>query len=354
MKSLKNCFLVFSLLALVTVSCSKDEDDNIVIIVDPEAYENGIFVTNEGPFGNGTGTVTFISSDLETVEQEIYQKVNGGELGNIVNGMGFSADNAYIVANNSNRVTVVDRNNFERKATITSGLENPRHFVSTESGLGYVSNWGDPMDEEDDYIAVVDLSSNTITSTIPVTFGPEKMLVHDNKIFVAHQGGYGYHHVVSVISGNEVVNTITVGDTPNSMVKIGNYLYVLGSGKPDYSGDETAGSLSKIDLTSQTVVERVDFEMTEHPSNLTSDGTYLYYNLDGKVYKLSANTISSNPTAIIDGFFYTMEVKGQRLFATDAGDFASQGKLFVYDLSTFEILKEISTGIIPGGIYFNE
>ena len=39
---------------------------------------------------------------------------------------------------------------------------------------------------------------------------------------------------------------------------------------------------------------------------------------------------------------------------TDAGDFASNGTLMVFDLSTNSELQSIEVGIIPGGIYFND
>lgn len=355
MRTIKHSLFYLALAGAFLTSCTKDEDDRIDLPTEPAgAYEKGILISNEGPFGSGSGTITYISEDLETVDQGIYKKVNGGDLGNIVNGMGFTAIDAYVVANNSNRVMVADRYTFEAKGSITSGLENPRHFVSTDSNTGYISNWGDPMDEEDDFIAVVDLTSNSVSSTISVPFGPEKMFVNNNKVYVAHKGGYGHHHVVSVISGNQVLNTITVGDTPDSMVKVGNYLYVLGSGKPDYTGDETAGSLSKIDLTTDQVIERFDFEMTQHPEHLATDGVNLYYNLDGRVYKLSAGSISSAATPIIDGYFYAMEVNGGKLYGTDAKDYASKGSLSVFDLSNNALMKEIEVGIIPGGIYFNE
>jgi len=357
MKTLRYSIFSLALAGLFFTSCTKDQDDRIDNDPDPiptAAYQKGIFVSNEGPFGSGSGTVTFISEDYSRVEKDIYKKVNGIDLGNVVNSIGFENGKAYIVANNSNRMMVADRYSFEAAGTVASGLDNPRHFVATDSNIGYVTNWGDPMNESDDYVAVVDLQSNTVTSTISVPFGPEKMLVNNNRIYVAHQGGYGHHHIISVISGGVVENTITVGDAPNSMVKIGNFLYVLGGGKPDYTGDETAGTLSKIDLTTETVVERIDFETTDHPEHLTADGDMLFFNLNGKVYKLSAGAITANPTPVLDGYFYAMTAKDGKLFATDAGDFASNGKMYVYDLSNGEKLYDFEVGVIPGGIYFNE
>ena len=353
MKTMKN-LLYLTFATLLFASCSSDDDGPQPEPGPPGAFENGIFVTNEGPFGNGTGTVSFVSGDFTSVQQHIFKTVNGKDLGNIVQSMGFQDDNAYIVVNNSQKIEVVNRNSFESVDSITTGLNNPRYFVGLDDVKGYVSNWGDPNDNSDDYIAVLDLRDFTVSATIPVSFGPEKMITSNNKIYVAHQGGYGQNNLISVISGNSVQATINVGDVPNSMVEEDGILYVLCGGNPNYTGNETPGSLVKIDLTNNQVMETLTFGATEHPGGLTEDGGNLFYSLNGKVYKMAATSSTLPGTGIIDGFFYAMEANDGKLYASDAGDFVSSGKLFVFDLATNQELQNVTVGIIPGGIYFND
>ena len=345
-------FIFFVLTASIFLGCSKDDDNPTEYT--PEAFEKGILITNEGPFGNGSGAITYISEDYSTVAQNIYRTVNGTELGNIVQSMGFQNDNAYIVVNNSNKIMIANRYSFEAVDSIKIGIDNPRYFVGADGNKGYVTNWGDPNDNGDDFVAVVDLRNNTISSSIPVSFGPERMVAYNNKIYVAHQGGYGQNNKISVISGNSVEQTITVGEVPNSMVVLGNSLFVLCGGNPLYTGNETAGSLIEINLSTNQIINTYTFELTEHPSGLTMDGTSLYYSLDGKVYKLNSASVSLPGNNIIDGFFYAMEAKDGMLYATDADDFASKGSLLIYDLSTNQQVQDFPTGIVPGGIYFNE
>ena len=351
MKIMKKLFFL-SLSTLFLISCSNDDDNASEYI--PEAFEKGILITNEGPFSGGSGTVTHISEDYSTVAQNIYKTVNGTNLGNIVQSMGFQDENAYIVVNNSNKIMIANRYSFKSVDSITEGVNNPRYFMGADGGKGYVTNWGDPNDNTDDYVAVLDLRTNSISSTIPVAFGPERMVLYNSKIYVAHQGGYGQNNLISVISGNGLEGTITVGDVPNSMVVSGNSLFVLCGGNPNYTGNETAGSLVKIDLTTGQVSNSFNFDLIEHPSNLTMDGTNLYYTMDGKVFKLNSSSVSLPGTDIIDGFFYALEAKNGMLYATDARDFASKGALKIFDLATNQEIQEFQTGIIPGGIYFNE
>lgn len=344
--------LLLTLTTVFIISCSSDDDTQPEYT--PAAFENGILITNEGPFSGGSGTITYISDDYSTVTQNIYKTVNGTSLGNIVQSMGFQDDNAYIVVNNSNKIIIANRYSFESVDSISVGINNPRYFMGVDGNKGYVTNWGDPNDNTDDYIAVLDLRNNTVSTTIPVAFGPEKMVLHINKVYIAHQGAYGQNNLISIISGSGLEGTITVGDVPNSMVVSGNSLFVLCGGNPNYTGNETAGSLVKIDLSTGQVSNTYSFGTTEHPTNLTMDGTDLFYAMDGKVFKLSSTSVTLPGSDIIDGFFYALEAKDGKLYATDAKDFASKGSLKIFDLSTNLEIQDFQTGIIPGGIYFNE
>lgn len=351
MKTMKK-IVFFAFATLLFVSCSNDDDNQPEYV--PAAFEKGILITNEGPFNNGSGNITYISEDYSTVAQTIYRNVNGTNLGNIVQSMGFQDNNAYIVVSNSQKIVIANRYTFQSVDSIKTGLNNPRYFVSVGGNKGYVSNWGDPNDNTDDYLAVLDLRTNTVSSTIPVAFGPERMVIYNNKIYVAHQGAYGQNNLISVISGTSVESTISVGDVPNSMVVYGSTLYVLCGGNPSYTGTETAGSLVKIDLSTGQVSQTYTFGATQHPTSLTMDGTNLFYNLDGKVYKVNSASVSLPGTSIINGSFYTLVAKDGKLYAADAKDFASKGSLIIYDLSTNQQIQEFQTGIVPGGIYFNE
>ncbi len=351
MKLLKR-LIYLSISILIITSCSSDGETISIPLGD---YEFGILISNEGPFATGTGTVSFISEDFDTVEGAIFNNVNGTNLGNIVQSIGFSDEKAYIIVNNSHKIEVVNRYSFESMASITSGLDNPRYFVAI-GNTGYVTNWGDPFDASDDFIAILDLTSNSVSATIPVSFGPERIIINGTNVYVAHNGGFSQNNLISVIDSN--LNTLTVtlevGDVPNSMVITGNDLWVLCGGNPEFTGNETMGSLVKIDTKNNEVSLTFDFATTEHPVNLTVNETDIIYNLNGGVYSKNITSSSLPNSSILDGSFYTMTANDGRLYATDAGDFASNGTLKVFDLSLNTEIQSIEVGIIPGGIYFNE
>lgn len=336
------------------ISCS---DDETTPIPEPSgAYENGILIANEGPFAGGSGTVSFMSNDYSKIEQNIYQNVNGDNTGNVLNSIGFYDENAYLVANVSNRITVVDRHTFEKISVIEDGLNNPRFFEAIND-VGFVTNWGDPLDNSDDYVAAIDLTSGNIISKISVAFGPEKMLVVGNKLYVAHKGGYGHNNLISVIDPAlvEVEEEIEVGDVPGSMlVDIKGDLWVLCEGIPAWTGSETNGSLVRINTNTNQVISELDFGTGNHPQFLASEIGYFYYSLNGNVYKMSDTSLQIPTEALISGvFFYNMEVENGVLYGADAKDFASNGSIEIYNLNDASFMNSIPVGIIPGGIYFN-
>ena len=342
---------VLTLLLLFFVSCSDDETSK----ADSSDYENGYFVTNEGPFQTGSGSLTFIDHD-GSVSQGVYKSVNGEDLGNIVNSMYFAGDKAYIVVNNSHKIVVVNRLTMEKIAVIQGeDIHNPRYFTVIDN-LGYVSNWGDPFDPSDDFVAVVNLQSNTVMEKVAVAEGPEKMIADGTDLFVCLQGGYGNNNQVVVIDTkqNSIKTSLVVGDVPNSIVTDNKGdVWVLCGGSPAWTGSETGGSLYRID-PSGFVTSKIDFPKSDHPSLLNQDMGILYYNLNGKVYQMGVDATVLPEEALqgLDGFYYAMEVEKGELFGTDAGDFASEGTLKVFNINSGALLETIGTGIVPGNIVF--
>lgn len=351
MKSIKLVF--FLLTPLFLLSCS---DDNDPVQESKGDYEFGYFITNEGPFQNGSGTLTFVGDD-GNVQQEVFKNVNGENLGNIVNSMFIDGDRAYIVVNNSSLIVVVDRYTMEKLAVIQGDeIRNPRHFVVAE-GKGFVSNWGDPFDPSDDFIAVVDLDANEVRATIPVGEGPERMVATSEGLMVALQGGFNFNNQVVLIdpATNQVIRTIQVGDVPNSLQAdgVGN-IWVLCAGKPSYADVETSGALYKVQLADFSTTSQ-EFELaTDHPGLLNFDAGQLFYHLNGQIYRMSpgASELPEEGITGLEGFYYSMTVANGELYGTDAGDFASEGIVKVFNVNSGALLNTIEAGIVPGQVVF--
>src|SRR5690625_3238126 len=167
---MKRIIFLWSLMILaLTVSCNSDDDAQLVQDTPSNNFTNGVLVLNEGAFMSGNASVSFISNTGE-IQNNIFSTVNNRALGDVAMNIDFYEDLAFIVVNNSNTVEVVDRFTFESKATIAGELYNPRYFKAY-NGLGYISNWGDGNDANDDFIAIVDLNTFDFNSKIYVVNG---------------------------------------------------------------------------------------------------------------------------------------------------------------------------------------
>lgn len=351
MRKLKFLIAALTITTFTLSSCSNDDDaiDNST----ENIYKDGIFVLSEGAMYSTNAEITFYKNGVAT--QEIFKKANAGKvLGSIAQSMLIEDDLAYIVLNGSNKIEIVNANNFTSKSTITSGLNNPRYAASDKNYL-YVSNWGDPSIATDDYIAVYRLSDLSFVKKIDVIEGPERLLIEKNKLVIAHAGGWNNGNSVTIYNTTtNTANTIKVGDVPSALVEEDNKVYVLCSGVT-WGEPLSNGKLVTIDLNTEKVTKTLDFQNGENPNFLVEDNNQLYYTINNKVYKVgtSATTLSQTALFTFDAtYVYGFNVKNNSIYISDAKDFASNGEVKIYN-QTGSLLGNFSTGVGPNFIEFN-
>lgn len=333
-------------------ACSSDDDNNNGNDGNTGLYSKGILVLNEGAMGSSTADVTYISEDLNTVNQNIYKTENGSNLGDVAQSFYESDGLIYIVVSGSNKIEIVEQNTFKKRGTITTNLSNPRYMVEENNKL-YVTNWGDPSDPSDDYVLVLDKNSLAMDAKISVTEGPERIIEENDKIIVAHKGGWSNGNTISVINSikNIVEKTIEVGDVPSGLVTENNALFVLCSGI-SWGDAASNGQLVKINLSDYSITSRLNFGAGEHPDLLTESNNNLYYTLGSKVYQIPLNATQLPTNALFDTaltYVYGFDVEDGLFYVTDAKDFASRGELKIFRQNG-EMLKSIETGIGPNAV----
>lgn len=351
---LKNFFQLLCL--LVIMSSCEAEDDNIIDPKPTGAYSEGIFILNEGNFGQGNSTVSFLDPQSGEVTHSIFSHSNGSNLGDTATDIGFYGELAFIVVNVSNTIQVVNRATFTTVATITQDLKNPRKIAFLK-GKAYVTNWGEGSNPDDDFIAVFNAETFELITKLAVEEGPEDILAQGERIFVAHLGGWNFNNVVSVISGTEVVKNIEVGEGPNALAAGNDFLWVSSSGMPDYLG-ETAGSIHKINLSNLEVVQEFQFQdAQQHPNHLSLENGTLYYTLGNDVYSFASSESTLPATAKFSmdevEYLYGISVKDGKIYAASADPgFTGDGNLYVYNSSTGSFSAAYDTGINPNGVFF--
>lgn len=354
---LKLCTMLVAILLLQ--NCTSDDRDIIVDTPPPSGdYANGIFVLNEGGYTYSNASVSFIDNSGQ-VYNNIFYAVNQRALGDVAQSMAFHEDKAYIVVNNSNTIEVVNRYTFEHIVTVENDILTPRYMTFYED-KAYITNWGDPADTTDDYVAVLDTETNVVINTIPVAEGPDAIVNNNGTLYVAHYGGWGYGNTISVLDSNTetVTSSIQVADVPRNMMIHNNDLYVLCAGKGDYTGNETLGGLYKINMATNQVTNEIMFANGVHPGNLKINDDALFYTLNTEVYKMNLTNFSLPTTPLFNtntqnmGVLYGFSIINENIYIADAKDYTSNGEVYMYNLQG-EYQENYNVKLIPNGIYNN-
>ena len=345
------------LLTVLIASCDDDaEDDKTPVVINT----TGVFVVNEGSFGSGNGSVSFLNVNTNVMTNNVFETVNGFPLGDVAQSMTLHQNKGYIVVNNSQKIEVVDGTTFASIQTI-NGFQSPRHFVGV-GAKGYVCDW------TSNTVKVLNLATNTITGSIPAGNGPEQALVSGTKLFVVNVGGFGMDSTVTVIDllTDGVIATLHVGVNPNSIVADGSgKLWVLcgGSTGPDYIGgtaDDIAGSLWKINPFDYDIEQQFTMGQFDHPVKLKIDNTggnlfYLlgYDGYTGKVIKMAAFPGQLTNVPFVNKSFYGLGIDKTSgiIYGGYVPGFSQNGYVFRYTTSG-ALMDSLEVGVAPNGFVF--
>lgn len=355
MKVIKNS--LFAVMALITLfSCSLESSNPPPIIGGPDPVESvldhGFFVTNEGQFPN-SGSVSFISNDLDVSEQKIYLTVNGsGDLGSGLQSMFFDTNgHAFIISNGGNFITAVNRSTFEHLGRAEMGLEVPRYGVVVGEKI-YVTNQGDFTTPNDDYVAVLSLQDLSLEKKITVGSYLEHIFRGPNDLLYIEGAAFDQGNSIAVLdpSSDEIVQTIETADALNSIALDNANIYAL-----------TAHKLQKFDLQTGELEKEIELEDEQDARQLRYIDGNLYYTIGSAVFKYNTSFAEEAPSEPIlsytsgseYGAMYGFEVHKNRIYIADAGDFTSKGFVEVFSAEGSSLGK-LDVGVGPNGFYFND
>jgi YVTN family beta-propeller protein len=347
-------FLIF-LAGLILFSGCNDKNN---LPSPPGTWDNSVFIVNEGPFQNGSGSIIAFNRESGEVTSNIFETVNGRPLGNIVQSMTIYKDKAFIVVNNSGKIEVVDLVDFKSVATIEN-LVLPRYFIVYNDQKAYVSCW-------DSTIKVINLSDYSILKSIKSTTGPDKMVITGKRLFVINTGGFETDSTISVINtdNDELIDLIPVGDRPSGIQEDANgKIWVLCSGKgyPGYPAPgDTRGRLVCIDPVSFEINKVISFPDPEiKPENLVinENGTRLFYQYPDGIFAFSISDTVLNTLPIIThinkfyGIGYDKVTK--MIMGADPLNYLQNGWVFRYNGLDGTPVDSFMVGVIPSGFCFN-
>ncbi|MFB6318176.1 YncE family protein [Saccharicrinis sp. FJH54] len=349
MKKLFHLLLIVLVSGLVACETENPQPEEII------GLGSGVFVLNEGNFGANNASLSFYSKDSMNLTNNVFQSLTGKELGNVLQSMSIINGKAYLVMNASQKIEILDLNTFEN-SRITD-LSYPRYMIQAGTNKAYISN-GNGYNQ--DYIYVLNTTTNSLTDSIAISTGPETFLKDGSDVYVACKGGYLTDSTLYVINSetDKITDTIAVGEVPVEMVKdASGSIWVLCNGRIVYASDwktvikTIPGCLKKINPLTKHVEQTITFAspVAGFGTNnlaINKEGTTLYINNgDIKAYDIENDLMSP---LILNANWYGIDVDPQtgNIWGT-----LFSGKVQVYNTEGNR-LAEYTAGVSPNGVVF--
>lgn len=311
----------------------------------PGEYENGVFILNEGNFQFGNASMSFFNRGDGSVQNGLFEAINGIPMGDVAQSMTVIGNSVYVVMNNSGKIWKLNLSDLNVQEEIT-GFPSPRYMLPVSDSKAYVTNF------QGDVISVINLNSNTITSSIPVDGWTEEMeLVAEYAYVLGMRSNQIYRLDPQT---DQLTDSIHLGVEPNCIELDENgKLWVLTTGGWD---QQELAKLFRIDPESFSIEEEMIFPAIEmNPGNLTFSPDYqsLYFTSGDGLYKMDVadGQIPSSP--MIPGNFYGMNIDPEtgNIYVTDALDYNQRGYVYRFTESG-NAIDTFQVDVIPNFMLF--
>lgn len=316
--------------------------------------QGGLFITNEGNFMYGNASLSYYQIDQKKIENEVFIRANGINLGDVAQSMVIRQGRGYVVVNNSGVIFVIDIKTFKVLGTITS-LTSPRYIHFLSDTKAYVTDLYDPR------ITIFNPQTFQITGHVPTPghTSTEQMVQYGKYVFT---NCWSYDNKILVIDTEEdqVVDSIQLGIQPTSLV-MDRYNKIWAITDGGYEGSpygHTAPSLYRIDAATRTIEQEFTFKMGDWPSEVCMNGTRdtLYY-INRAIWQMGVTQtrlplrpfLPDNKT-----LYYGLGVdpRTSEVYVADAIDYVQPGVVYRFTPQA-EPVDTLRVGIIPGAFCFN-
>lgn len=153
-----------------------------------------VYVVAQGAFGGNNANIVRVDPAAGTAATVLSNRA-------YTQGAEIIGDRLYLTAGSGtgSRVDVVSLATTTQVGQVTTGVINPRYLAAIGGNRALVTNQTYSFETPDDpYLSVLDLATNTVTSTIPVVRQPEGVTVAGGRAYVA-LGGFSERDELAVV-----------------------------------------------------------------------------------------------------------------------------------------------------------
>jgi hypothetical protein len=344
---------ILALLVSIGISSCKNNDRDLATT----KFKNGAFIINEGPYGNGTGTVSYLNKDNNQISPNVYGDANASTLGNVVNSLNVRNNEAWVIVNNADVARVVNLTDFELQKSIGS-FRFPRYMKDITSTKSYFTEWTDSPTAS--VVRVYDHQLTAFVKAIYLPNGAEEIAVVGNRAYVTCNGGFSNNDKLAIIdiTKDSLIGLVSIGPNPDGIqVDANNHVWVLCSGQwnSNFTALTQPGKLVRYNTITATIDRDIPTPSAfAQPQNLKINGSknQLYFNFDGAVHTMNVNATALGG-AVVNGYFYGLGIDPSNgdIYCCDAGNFASNGKLRRFT-SAGVVKDSFTVGVIPSDVVF--
>jgi hypothetical protein len=341
------------IISIVVLGCKKPPIESST----PSDFTNGFFALNEGLFQQNNSSLSFYSNEKQKVSHSIFSGINGRGLGDTANDMIsfiYEGKLYYAVAVNvSSQIEILDGLTLKSIAQIglfENGIGREPRTLQFYEGLIYSTNF-------DGTVSMISMETLAETTTILVGQNPESSLIYQNQLYAVNTGGLNfpdYDSTISVIDlqSNSVSTTFTVAINGNGLlVDFEGDGYLISRG--NYSNIKP--KLLRLDLSNHSV-------KNVYPINIItmaySNQTIYYYNdIDDAIFEFNTATETADQKPLIDCSNFENVYKiiinenQQLIYVVDANGYVNSSIIRIYDLKG-NFQREIITGLNTNNLLF--
>ena len=173
------------------------------------------------------------------------------------------ADFIYVVNQQSDTVTVVNKNNLTVVDTISVGDEPIDMSLSRDGAFGYVANHGSSS------VSVIDLQTRNVVTTISIIGNPTAVATSptEDRVYVLSSE----HGKMTIINStnNSVIDWVHLGDTPVAME-------ISPNGRDGYILDKGLNLMMTVDLVTLDIIDVLAVPGNPDRIVMTDDGAFAY------------------------------------------------------------------------------
>lgn len=353
----KNFKAVILLLFICIASCKKDKPVTNNIL--PGHSATNVYVVCEGNYGNGDATLYLYQPAKDSVYGDIYQKANGGTLGDVFQSMQHIGHYYFLCINNSDKVVAINDTNW--LSVVSLSIPQPRYILPISSNKAYVSTLYSKK------VYIINPEALTVTGNITIpSLNAESMCLQFNNAFICSWDTADNKIYQVDVTSDALIRTIPVaGYAPQEvLIDKEQMLWVL-------AGDQPQGRIAtftRIDPSTGEILASYTFPAAADPLKPVFNNTKdtLYYIEDNNyggtdnngIYRMNIHDVALPAIpfipAVANQYFWALGIDPAtgNIYVGDPKGFVQRGSVSIYKADATK-LTTFTVGLGPGHFYFD-